>query len=250
MFYEEGRVRIAAVIDEAGGSGDGVFLGHCVFLNGVWLLHVGQSSGNEAAGKCSPRYCAGKWRCCTLTVLGGDMYIPADTLAAGGVESLAMINSLVKIMENLRKDKNTPKGFADVISQLESDAFVLSGRFIDEIGAWEASMRKANLDFSSRFVDLETTSVFWKNRHDKVLEAFEPTLGAIQKRLSSFMDDLIAIARCAGKEEILALSSQQAAALKEKLRTDTAVDKHSIKDILEVLLKQAEAFRGVLGTKK
>ena len=56
--------------------------------------------------------------------------------------------------------------------------------------------------------------------------------------------------RCAGKEEILALSSQQAAALKEKLRTDTAVDKHSIKDILEVLLRQAEAFRGVLGTKK
>lgn len=177
------------------------------------------------------------------------MYIPAETLAAGGVESLAMINSLVKIMGNLRKDKNTPKGIADVISQLESDAFVLSGRFIDEIGAWEASMRKAHFDFGSRFVDLETTSVFWKNRHDKVLEAFEPTLSAIQKRLSSFMDDLIAIARCAGKEEILALSSQQAA-LKEKLRTETAVDKHSIKEILEVLLKQAEAFRGVLGTKK
>ena len=178
------------------------------------------------------------------------MYIPADTLAAGGVESLAMINSLVKIMENLRKDKNTPKGIADVISQLESDAYGLSDQFIHEIGAWEASMRKAHFDFSSRFVDLETTSVFWKNRHDKVLEAFEPTLSAIQKRLSSFMDDVIAIARCAGKEEILVLSSQQAAALKEKLRKDTAVDNHSIKDILEVLLKQAEAFRGVLGTKK
>jgi hypothetical protein len=178
------------------------------------------------------------------------MYIPAETLAAGGVESLAMINSLVKIVENLRKDKNTPKGIADVISQLETDAFVLSGRFIDEIGAWEAAMRKAHFDFGSRFVDLETTSVFWTNRHDKLLEAFEPTLSAIQKRLSNFMDDLIAIARCAGKEEILALSSQQAAALKEKLRTDTAVDKHSIKEILEVLLRQAEAFRGVLGTKK
>jgi hypothetical protein len=178
------------------------------------------------------------------------MYIPAETLAAGGVESLAMINSFIKIAENLRKDKNMPRGMADVISQLETDALVMSGKFISEIEAWEKAMAKAHIDFSSRFVDIEETSVFWKNRHDKMLEAFEPTLRAIQSRLGAFMDDLIAIARCAGKEEILALSSKEAAALKAKLRADTAVDNHSIKDILETLRRQAEEFRGVLGTKK
>jgi hypothetical protein len=178
------------------------------------------------------------------------MYIPAEMLAAGGVESLAMMNSLVKIVENLKKDKHAPKGIADVISQLETDAFVLSGKFIAEIGAWEDAMRKVRFDFSDRFVDLETTSIFWTNRHDKVLEAFQPTLDAFQKRIAGFMDDLIAIARCGGKEELLGASFKDSAALKAKLRADTAVDNHSIKDILEVLRRQAEEFRGVLGTKK
>lgn len=157
------------------------------------------------------------------------MYIPAETLAEGGVESLAMINSFIRIAENLRKDKNTPAGIADVISQLETDAFVMSGKFIAEIEGWTRSMERVHIDFSNRFGDLEKTSIFWTNRHDKVVEAFEPTLRAIQSRLSGFMDDLIAIARCAGKDEILALSSQEAAELKERLRVDTSVEITALK---------------------
>ena len=173
-----------------------------------------------------------------------------ELIAKGGIESLALINSFIKIVENIRKDKNTPKGIADIISQLETDAFVLTGKFVGEIGAWEKCLDKAGIPLASRFGDLEETSWFWKNRHDKTMEAFEPTLKPIQQSLCGFIDDLVAIARCAGKEEILALSFQQAAELKRTIRAETDVDTHNIKDLLAVLRNQTEHFRAVLGTKK
>jgi hypothetical protein len=178
------------------------------------------------------------------------MYVPPEIIAKGGVEALALTNSFIKIVENLRKDKNMPIGIADIISQLETDAFVLTGKFASEIDALEKSLDKAGIPLDGKFGDLEETSWFWKNRHDKAMEAFEPTLKAIRQRLCGFIDDLVAIARCAGKEEILAVSFQQAAELKTKIRADTDVDTHNIKDILAVLRHQAEHFRGVLGTKK
>lgn len=178
------------------------------------------------------------------------MYIPPELLAKGGIESLALTNSFIKIVENLRKDKDAPKGIADIISQLETDAFVLTGGFIDEVNEWEKSLDKAGISLKGRFGDLETTSWFWKNRHDRGMEAFEPTLKAIQQRLCGFIDDLIAIARCAGKEEIVALSFQQAADLKKKIRDETDLESHNMKEILDAFRKQAEHFRAVLGTKK
>ncbi len=178
------------------------------------------------------------------------MYVPPELIAKGGVESLALVNSIIKISENLRKDKTTSKGIADIISQLETDAFVLSGQFIKEIEVWEEKLRKVGIDLDDKFVDLEKTSVFWTNRHDKAIDGFESYLAYFQARLSGFMDDLIAVARCAGKAEILALSSQQAAELKQTIRKEADVNTHSIKEILAVLRRRAEHFRGVLGTKK
>jgi Asp-tRNA(Asn)/Glu-tRNA(Gln) amidotransferase C subunit len=175
------------------------------------------------------------------------MYIPPELIAKGGVASLELTQSLIKIIENLRRDKSTPNSIANVLSQLETDAFVLTSRFIAEIDAWENALDKAKIDVKGRFGDLEETSIFWRNRHDKLMEAFEPTLKAIQQRLCGFIDDVVAIARCAGKEEVLGISFQETADLKRKIREDTNVESHSIKDVLSALRSKAEEFRSALG---
>ena len=175
------------------------------------------------------------------------MYVPPEVVAKGGVESLALINSFIRIAENLRKDKNTSKGIADVLSQLETDAFVLAGQFVKEVAGWKSSLRKAGIELDRKFGELEKTTKYWKNRHDKAIEAFAPTLDAFKDKMCSFIDDVIAIARCAGKEEILALSSEEGAQLKEKIRAETDLTTHSVKEVLNGLVRHAERFRGVLG---
>jgi hypothetical protein len=35
------------------------------------------------------------------------MYVPPELIAKGGVESLALVKSVIKISENLRKEKTT-----------------------------------------------------------------------------------------------------------------------------------------------
>ncbi|MDX6463334.1 MAG: hypothetical protein QOE55_7031 [Acidobacteriaceae bacterium] len=176
------------------------------------------------------------------------MYIPPELIAKGGVASLELTQSLIKIIENLRRDKTMPSSMANLLSQLETDAFVLTSKFVAEVDAWENSLDKAGISLKDRFGDLEKTSRYWKNRHDKTMEAFEPTLKAIQQRLCGFIDDVVAIARCSGREEVLGLSFEETAELKKQIRADTDVETHSIKEVLEALRGKAEEFRSALGS--
>ncbi len=174
------------------------------------------------------------------------MYVPPDVVVEGGVQALTLFNGLIKIMEQMRKDKDATRlGFASLIKRMEAEAFALSEEFIKQVQAIQHSFLIAKIDPKEKIDEVECTSWWWKNRHDKLLESFKPNIDAITTRLTGFVDDVVALARCAGKEELLAVAFQEAVKVKRQIRQETDFN-NSIGDIFGNLIKHAEDFRDLL----
>jgi len=174
------------------------------------------------------------------------MYVPPDVAIEGGVQALTLFNGLIKIMERMRKDKDATRlGFASLIKRMEAEAFALSEEFIKQVQALQNAFLKAQIDPNQKIDEVECTSWWWKNKHDKLLESFKPNIDAITTQLTGFVDDVVALARCAGREELLAVAFEEAVQVKRQIRQETGFD-NSIKDIFGNLIKHAEDFRDLL----
>lgn len=167
---------------------------------------------------------------------------------AYGVQALSLTNNIVTLIQNARKNgKANGLGLADIVNILPAEAFKLAEEFIKQVTELKTKFLKEEIDLKQYIDDYECYSGWWKSRHDKLLIDFQATINDINAKLANFMDEVVAVARCSGEEELLGGSFQEARKLKKKLRKDTDFDNNTIGEIFDNLINHAEDLKAKLG---
>lgn len=167
---------------------------------------------------------------------------------AYGVQALSLTNNIVTLIQNARKNgKANGLGLADIVNILPAEAFKLAEEFIKQVTELKKKFLKEQIDLSLYIDEHECDHKWWYNRRDRLLIDFQATITDITAKLSNFMDEVVAVARCSGEEELLGGSFQEALKLKKKLRKDTDFDNKTIGEIFDNLIKHAEDLKAQLG---
>jgi len=177
------------------------------------------------------------------------MYMVSPDIAVqGGVQALTLINSLVQLLHNAKANgKKDGLGIADIINKLPAEAFKLAGEFEKEVFRMKEEFLRENIDLSLKIDEFECHRRWWNRKHDRLLLDFQANITAITSKLSNFMDDVVAVARCSGEESLLARSYESARERKQLLRRRTDFEKLSLNKIFDNLIDDARQLREQLG---
>jgi hypothetical protein len=177
-------------------------------------------------------------------------YISAALAFEGSVQALTLINSVVKAIQRSRADGETDGlGIADIVARLPAEAFNLAGEFERHVAALRRSFLEKGLDLAQTLDQLESNVWCYQFPQKDLLTSFKPHVEAIRAQFSSFMDDIVAVARCHGEENILAASSEHARERKRQIAEAFPRDlgQLPVGEVLDRLTFFAEQLRAELG---
>lgn len=173
------------------------------------------------------------------------MYIQTKTLVdglSGGLNLLANMTALLKEAQS----KGSPLAIADIVKRLPAEAYQISGEFERAINKLKEDLVSRKVDLNRSFEDLEQNVQWWRWRQYRAVQKAWPRIGAIQSQLSTFFDDVVAVAQCSESDGILAKCYE--AARKEKDALDQKVARNApVGSVLDACLKEAQRLRGALG---
>jgi hypothetical protein len=136
-------------------------------------------------------------------------YIFPELAFEGSIQALTLINSVIKAIQRSRADGQTNGlGTADIVAKLPAEAFNLAGEFERHVAALRQSFLEAGLDLTQTLDQLESSVRCYQLSQQDLLRSFQPHVEAIKTQFSSFMDDIVAVARSHGEENILANSHE------------------------------------------
>jgi hypothetical protein len=160
------------------------------------------------------------------------------TLAgAGAVEGVKLLNNLVEMLKTAQA-KGDRLGVAEILEKLPPEAFVLSGRFIQEID----DLRKAfaNEDLNKTIDQLQTERQWWELRRYKLFRSFRPKIQSISDQLDAFLSDVVAIAHCKEAESSVARSFSNARERSRAIERDADFATQPVGKVLEALRGHAK----------
>lgn len=152
--------------------------------------------------------------------------------------ALTLLDTLIKTTGEMRKAGKDPS-IAAVIERMPAEAFSLSEQFEEEAKALRHSMTVSGINPETPVNNLEQSSLWWTNKQGRALHKFKPRVDAILAQLETFMDDIVAVAHCTGRDELIAASYERALERKRKLQSELNYDR-PIGEIVEVLIRHAQ----------
>jgi hypothetical protein len=175
------------------------------------------------------------------------MYVDPEIAIAGGAQVLTLLNRVLALAETAReKGKANGLGIADIIEKLPAEAFSLAGQFERQVNDLRHSFLVYGIDTKKTIDELQSETWFYQWGRKKLLDNFKPMTDAIVIQLTTLLDDAVAIARCSGEENLLAVSYSRSRERKTQLRR--SLDQNlPVGELLDALLKEAATMRAALG---
>lgn len=175
------------------------------------------------------------------------MYVDPEVALEGGVQALTLLNKVVTLAKTARANgKKGGLGIADIIERLPAEAFNLAGQFEKQVKELQQDFLKQGISLGRTLDDLQSETWFYQRSRRTLLDSFKPKTDAILAQLMTLMDDSVAVARCSGEEELLAMSYKMARERKVQLRQSLNPNL-PVGALLKTLIDQAERMRAELG---
>jgi len=171
--------------------------------------------------------------------------VDPKTSIEAGIAVINLSETMVKLIKMMRKDGHNPS-IAAAIEQMPASAFTLTEQFENEVKAWRQRLVKADVDLKVSVNTLEIDEGWWAGDKDKSLRTFKPVVDSIRAQIETLLDDLVAVARCQGRNDLLAASYGAAMERKRALARNLDYDL-PMGEILDILTSYAQAIHAEFG---
>lgn len=140
------------------------------------------------------------------------------------------------------KEKELHFDAVQIVAEMATKAISLSYEYEEKVKALKTDLIKGGAPLGDPLPVFVGTPKFWMRQQEKVLRNARIDVDKIEKQLSAFTDDLVAIARCKKAYTVIADSFQEAEEYKKRIRKDFAPDL-PLGKVLDNMLEHAGKFR-------
>ncbi|MGA9471628.1 MAG: hypothetical protein WBV36_04145 [Terriglobales bacterium] len=169
---------------------------------------------------------------------------PKASFEAAG-SAMTLLDTLIKTTEKLRSDGHEPS-LATVLATMPGEAYRLSEQLEEEAKDLRKRLVAAGIDPKTPVNKLETSCLWWAGEQGRALHKFKPRVNAILAELETFMDDIVAVAHCLGKDELIAASYEKALERKRALQKELDYDR-PINEIVDVVIRYSQELHAEAG---
>jgi len=163
-----------------------------------------------------------------------------------GTAGLNLLTNLVSLI-HAAKESGKDVGLAEIMAKLPAETFELSKDLIREAQQLKQDFLDNGVSLDKTIDELQSDYGWWRFGKHKLFRKFEARANAITDNLGHFLDDFLAVARCAEIEELVAESFHNAQGRQQEIdsinRRETPIG-----EVLEKMIGHAQQLRDEVQT--
>jgi esterase/lipase len=172
--------------------------------------------------------------------------IDGAIVGKASVEALSLFHTLIKMIETAEKEGEA-LSLEQVIAALPPKALKLATNYVEELKAvrseFETAFKSNPKELDKTLAELQSQTWWWRQKRYKLLRNFSPTVDAVKTSINTMLADVVALANCKEKDQLVAESYAKAEQIKGELAKRGDVSKLSVREILDHLVEDAEKMR-------